>query len=337
MQQYALPSELPVVQAPMAGGPSTPALAIAVARAGGLGFIAGGYLTAKTLAAAVDEVRAQTAGPIGVNLFVPSQPAPREPIEAYAAQLQAEAERFEATLGDATWDDDHYAEKLDYLVREPLHVVTFTFGTPQADDVERLHRAGVSVGVTVTGAAEARQAADLGADVLIVQGTEAGGHQATFDANSVNTTPLSDALDQIRDVSLPMIAAGGIMTGADASAALDADAIGVQIGTALLCTPEAATNAVHRAALLDSMFSDTIVSRAYSGRYARGLHNRFADAHSDAPSGYPEVHYLTRPLRSAAIAAGDAQVPNLWAGTNWRSITQAPAAEIVREIATGVR
>jgi nitronate monooxygenase len=328
---------MPVVQAPMAGGPSTPALAVAVARAGALGFVAGGYLTAPALAAAIDEVRAQTTAPIGVNLFVPSHPAAREPIQAYAARLAPEAERLATLLGDPAWDDDAYGEKLDYLVREPPHLVTFTFGLPSADDVERLHRAGASVGVNVTSATEAQRAADVGADVLGVQGTEAGGHQATLEPDRINSTPLLELLDEVREVWLPMIAAGGIMTGADAAAAFDAGAVAVQIGTALLCTPEAATNAVHRAALLEGSFDDTVVTRAYSGRYARGLRNRFADEHADAPGGYPEIHYLTRPLRAAAVAAGDASVPNLWAGTNWRAIKQAPAAEIVAEIATGLR
>jgi nitronate monooxygenase len=333
MARFALPTELPIVQAPMAGGPSTIELAVAVADAGGYPFVAGGYLSAAQLSAQLKDVRARTPAPFGVNLFVPSEPSDRAPIEAYRAQLQADARRVGTDLGDAHWDDDHYAEKVDALVTDPPHLVTFTFGAPSRDDVERLHRAGAFVGVSVTSGDEARHAAAAGADVLAVQGSEAGGHQATFSGGRANRLPLLDALAQIGGTGLPMIAAGGIMSAAHARRALDAGATAVQIGTALLCTPEAGTNQTYRDALLGGKFTETVVTRAYSGRYARGLCNRFAREHPDAPDAYPEIHHLTRPLRAAAAAAGDADVPNLWAGTGWTDITVGPAREVVRRIA----
>jgi nitronate monooxygenase len=124
------------------------------------------------------------------------------------------------------------------------------------------------------------------------------------------------------------------MNGRDASAVLGAGAIAVQLGTALLCAPEAGTSAPYRRAILDARYPDTIVTRAYSGRFARGLANRFAlEHHERAPQAYPEVHHLTRPLRAAATAAGDSSVPNLWAGTGWRQLTEEPAAVIVHRIA----
>jgi nitronate monooxygenase len=110
----------------------------------------------------------------------------------------------------------------------------------------------------------------------------------------------------------------------------------VQIGTALLCTPEAGTSAPYRQALLEQRYDGTLVTRAFSGRWARGLANRFALEHQDAPSGYPQVHHLTRPLRAAAAKTGDPDVPNLWAGTAWRSIAAEPAGEIIRRIGTGL-
>jgi nitronate monooxygenase len=332
MPSYRLPSELPVIQAPMGGGPSTAALSIAVANAGGFAFVAGGYLTAATLAEEMNAVRAGTSAPFGVNLFVPGTPAARSDVEAYAEQLRPEAERLGAELGDGRWDSDHYEDKIDYLVSDAPHLVTFTFGCPTVDITQRLHSAGAAVGVTVTSLAEAHTASEAGADVLIVQGTEAGGHQGSFDGSTINETPLAVALEQTRDLAVPVIATGGIMTADHTSAALAAGAIAVQVGTSLLCTPEAGTSEVYRNALLNAPFDDTIVTRAYSGRYARGLRNRFAREHIDAPDAYPEVHYLTLPLRAAATAAGDADVPNLWAGTNWRAIVAAPAADIVRRL-----
>ena len=332
-----LPSRLPIASAPMAGGPSTPELAAAVNAAGGFGFVAGAYLTPDALREALERTRALTAEPIGVNLFVPGRPAPdRAAIDAYADRLRPLAARYGAELGEPRWEDDQYPAKLAALESAGVHTVSFTFGCPAAEDVHRLQRGGARVAVTVTSRAEAEQAAAAGADALVVQGTEAGGHQGTFDGSTPNETPLLSALAQIKAVGLPMIAAGGIMSAEDVRAALDAGAGAVQLGTALLCTPEAATSAPYRAALLERRYADTVVTRAFSGRWARGLLNGFAREHADAPGGYPEVHHLTRPLRAAATKAGDADVPNLWAGTGWRAITAEPAGEVVRRLGAGL-
>jgi nitronate monooxygenase len=328
-----VPSRLPFVQAPMAGGPSTPELAAAVSAAGGFGFVAGGYLSPEGLGQALDRTRALTSAPIGVNLFVPS---PREvddtAIARYAEQLAPEAERLGVALGAPHWDDDGFDAKVDVLVSAGVHTVTFTFGVPTADAVARLRAAGVLVGVTVTSPAEAELAAGSGADSLVVQGTEAGGHQGVFDPAEPNLTPLVTALGGIGPLGLPMVAAGGIASAEDVRTVLDAGAAAAQVGTALLCTPEAATSAPYRQALLDGRYPDTVVTRAFSGRWARGLANRFAVEHPDAPAGYPHVHHLTRPLRAAATAAGDPDVPNLWAGTGWRAVRAEPAAEVVRRL-----
>lgn len=334
----SVPSRLPIVQAPMAGGPSTPELAAAVNAAGGFGFVAAGYLSVGGLRQALDDTRTLTGAPIGVNVFVPgSDDADERAIAEYARALAPESERLGAALGEPRWDDDAYRPKLDLLCRSGVHTVSFTFGCPSAEDVRTLQNAGIEVAVTVTKGDEAALAAMAGADALVVQGTEAGGHQGTFDGVAPNHTSLLDALRDIRTrVDLPLIATGGIMSASDAAAAIDAGASAVQIGTALLCTPEAATSAPHRQALLSRRYQDTIVTRAFSGRWARGLANRFAVEHTDAPRGYPQLHYLTRPLRAAATKAGDPDVPNLWAGTGWRAVTTDDAATVVHRIAKGV-
>ena len=319
----------------MAGGPSTPELAAAVNSAGGFGYVAAGYLGRDALQAALDGTRALTSAPIGVNLFVPGNPdADESAIAAYAQRLAPEAERLGAELGQPRWDDDDYPAKLDLLAIAGVHTVSFTFGCPGADDVHRLHRADVAVAVTVTDGDEAETAASIGADSLIVQGTEAGGHQGTFGGTEPNRTPLLDALTAVRDrVDLPLVGAGAIMTAADATAAIEAGAAAVQIGTALLCTPEAGTSAPYRQALLDQRYDETVITRAFSGRWARGLANRFALEHPDAPRGYPQVHHLTRPLRAAATKAGDPDVPNLWAGTGWRAVRDEPVAAVIARLA----
>jgi nitronate monooxygenase len=332
-----LPAELPVVQAPMAGGPSTVALAAAVSSAGGFGYVAGGYLSPDALLAELARFRELAGGPVGVNLFVPSAPGDTAAIRAYAAELEPVAARFGVALGDPSWDDDQYPAKLDALVDADVHTVSFTFGCPSSADVDRLRRKGIAVAVTVTSGPEARQAVAAGADLLIVQGAEAGGHQAIFNSAAANTRGLLDALAAVRaETDRPVVAAGGITTTAAAARARQAGAAAVQLGTALLCADEAGTSAVHRAALLSDRYDRTIVTRAFSGRWARGLANRFALDHPDAPDGYPQVHYLTKPLRGAAVRAGDPEVPNLWAGTGWREARTGPAAEIVADIAAGL-
>ena len=323
----------------MAGGPSTPALTAAVIGAGGYGFVAAGYLSADGLRDAIAAVRGLTGGPFGVNLFMPAAPGDAAEVAGYAATLQAEAQRLGVALGEPRWDDDAYDAKLDVLEADCVDLVSFTFGCPSAETVDRLHTAGVRTAVTGTSPREAQLAAGVGSDLLVVQGTEAGGHQGSFADLSTNDTPLLVALAEIHDTTdVPMIGAGAVMTGRDAAAVLAAGAIGVQIGTALLCTPEAGTSAVYRNALLEARFPDTILTRAYSGRFARGLANRFALEHDGrAPQAYPEVHFLTRPLRAAATQAGDPDVPNLWAGTGWRGVTAEPAADIVRRMGADAR
>jgi len=338
-EDVSLPSELPIVQAPMAGGPSTPALTAAVSDAGGYGFLAAGYLSAGCLQEAIATTRTLTGAPFGVNLFVPSAPGDPAQVAAYAAALKPEAERLGVALGEARWDDDAYDAKLGVVESTHVHLVSFTFGCPASDTVERLHRADIQVAVTVTSVLEAQLAADAGTDLLAVQGTEAGGHQGSFADLAANHRPLLTLLEQIRETTdVPMIGTGGVMTGRDAAAVLGAGSVAVQLGTALLCAPEAGTPALYRQALVDGRYPETILTRAYSGRFARGLANRFALEHDgQAPQAYPEVHHLTRPLRAAATKAGDASVPNFWAGTGWLQVSADPAAMIVRRIAAEAR
>jgi nitronate monooxygenase len=321
---------VPVIAAPMAGGPSTPELAAAVSTAGGLGFLAAGYLTADALAGQLDRAAELTAQPVGVNLFVPGAPSTAD-TAAYADRLAAEARRYGAEPGVPAWDDDHYPAKLDLLVQRAAPVVSFTFGRPDPDDVRRLHDAGSQVVVTVTSPAEARLAAEVGADALCVQGSEAGGHQSRFtDDADAETFGLLSLLRLVgAETELPLIAAGGIVHGADLAAVLAAGAVAGQCGTAFLRCPEAGTQPAQRAALAAGD-RPTAFTRAFSGRTARGLVNRFLTEHSAAaPAAYPDVHRLTRPIRAAAGKAGDPEAMSLWAGQTYPLAGEAPAAEVV--------
>ena len=177
----------PIVQAPLAGGVSNPALAAAVSGAGGLGFLAAGYRTVAAVRSDLDELRAALPNgvPFGVNVFAPPGPAATaEDVAAYAFALRVEAERSGVALGEARWDDDYFAGKLDLLCDQGVAVVSFTFGCPSVSDVARLHEQDCAVWVTVTTVDEAAAAVSAGADALVVQGVEAGGHRGGFDDSS---------------------------------------------------------------------------------------------------------------------------------------------------------
>jgi nitronate monooxygenase len=327
---------LPVVAAPMAGGPSTPELAAAVSGAGGLGFLAAGYRSVTQLSSDIDAARAATSAPIGVNAFVvePNDPAPAT-LQAYRRSLAPEAARLGVTLGEPRGDDDGWAAKVELLLDVRPDVVSFTFGCPEAAVLRRLAAAGVLTSVTVTTVAEARAAVARGAASLAVQGPEAGGHRGCWDQLAPpDPTPLLDLVAAVTvAVEVPVVAGGGLVAAADVSSVLRRGAVAGQAGTAYLLADEAGTNAVHRAALADRLFAETDVTRAYTGRWARGLANRFMAEHRDAPAGYPQIHHLTAPLRRAAVAAGDPQVAHLWAGTGHARTRPAPAAEITRSLA----
>jgi nitronate monooxygenase len=321
---------IPIVLAPLAGGPSTPELTAAVSNAGGFGFLAAGYLTAQALAERISATRRLTAEPFGVNLFVPGEPSTAHEVARYADTLVDEARRVGVDLGVPRFHDDDWAAKLDLLIRDPVPVVSGTFGCPPAQAVQRLRRAGSEVWVTVTSPAEAAHAAASGADALVVQGGEAGGHRggATDADDSLALLPLLQLVAAATD--LPLIATGGIATGAAVAAVLAAGARAAALGTAFLRCPEAGTAAVHRQAL--GMAEPTAPTRAFTGRSARGIRNRFMVEHTNAPSAYPEVHYLTAPLRQAARAANDPDLVNLWAGEAYPLTRELPAAELVREL-----
>lgn len=386
----AAPLRRRVIQAPMAGGPSTPELAAAVADAGGLGFLAAGYLDAAAMVAQLAAVRELTDAPVGVNVFAP--PADEADLVAaadsgladYRRQLAPEARRLGVELPTETVvDDDDWRATLDALIADPVPVVSFTFGLPEPADVAALHAAGSQLVGTVTDEREAEDALARGMDALCVQGPEAGGHRGTHRVGAdPDDRPLPELVTAVAEVAevvrssraspgstgptgptgpigsvdstgptgspaVPLIAAGGLIDAADVAAVRRAGADAVQLGTAFLLTREAGTSTPHRRALREELEAvsagrpgrGTTVTRAYTGRPARGLRTSFIDAHdAAAPAAYPQVHQLTKPLRAAAARAGDLERCHLWAGTGASRAggeipEGAPAAEVVARIA----
>lgn len=332
----------PIVGAPMAGGPGTPALAAAVSNAGGLGMVAGGYLSAEQFADDIAKARAATTGPIGVNLFVP-QPSVADwvQLEYYAEDLEEVADHYRVEVGHPVHgDDDDWRRKLEVVADVRPEMVSFTFGAPPPDVIRMLSAQGLLVSVTVTSAYEAGIAVAAGADNLVVQGPAAGGHRGTF---APDMEPGSESLHQLLDRigsahDVPLIAAGGLGTVEQIAAVLRRGAVAAQVGTALLLSEEAGTHSAYRVALKNPEFDSTVVTRAFSGRYARGLANNFTRLLDHvAPLGYPEVNQMTKPIRAAAVEMEDPHGTNLWAGEAYRQARSGPAADIVTALAPYIR
>ncbi len=328
---------VPVVQAPMAGGASTPALAAEVSEAGGLGFLAAGYKTAEAMSEEIQRLRALTSRPFGVNLFVPqTAPVDRVAVDVYRERLTREAEWYAVELGEPFGPaDDAFDAKVSALLTDPVPVVGFTFGCPDRVVLDAFRRAGTYSVVTVTSVDEAGAAREAGADAVCAQGLEAGGHQGSHrDVPGAGAGVLTLVAEVREAVGLPVIAAGGIMRGGQIAAVLAAGAGAAQLGTAFLVCPESGANALHKRAMTDPSFTHTELTRAFSGRPARGLVNRFLNDHgSYAPAAYPAVHFLTSGLRKAAAAKGDPQAMALWAGQGHRMARDLPAGRLVHVLA----
>ncbi|OBA60242.1 2-nitropropane dioxygenase [Mycobacterium sp. 1100029.7] len=329
---------VPIVGAPMSGGPGSPALAAAVSNAGGLGFVPAGYLSADEFAQDVAAARAATTGPLGVNLLVP-QPSVADyvALDFYAGELEAVAEHYQVRVGWPEYGtDDDWERKLEAVADLRPELVSFTYGVPSPDVIRRLGALGLLVMVTVTSVYEAGIAVAAGADSLVVQGPNAGGNRATF---APDMEPGRESLHQLIDRihrahrDIPIIAAGGLATAEDVAGVLRRGAVAAQVGTALLLSDEAGTSPGHRTAMKNQLFAKTIVTRAFSGRYARGLENEFIRVFDNiAPLGYPEVNQMTLPIREAAAEREDPNGMNLWAGTSFRKAQPGPVADIVASL-----
>jgi nitronate monooxygenase len=327
----------PIMQAPMGGGPSTPELVAAVCEAGGMGWLACAYLTPKQIREQVKAVRKLTSRPFGLNLFVGgwARNADRTQVASMMRLLKdMHAELGLEPPGVPGIPADPFPSQFEAVVDARPAAFSFTFGIPRSDDIARLKELGVSAIGTATTVREAKILATSGVDAVIAQGEEAGAHRGTFagtfEQSMVPTLDLVRAIT--RETDLPVLAAGGLMDGFDVAAALEAGASAALLGTAFLACPESGASAAYKEALLNAREDDTVVTRAFSGRPARGLRNRFVreveDSATEIPP-YPLQNALTRPMRQAAADRGDAGRLSLWAGRGVARIRKMPAAELV--------
>jgi len=333
----------PVFQAPMAGGGDTPELVAAVAEAGALGFIGAAYLGPEQIAETAASVRARTRRPFGINLFA-RLPAPA-PVDGRAALERVAPYYRELGLpppAEVPRPEDRFAEQVRAALEADPAVISFTFGIPSPDVVAAIHSRGMAFLATATTVEEARAVEAAGADAVIAQGSEAGGHRGTFasdfESGLVGTMAL---VPQVADaVRVPVVASGGIMDGRGIAAALALGARAVQLGTAFLTCHESGITEAYRAAILGSGEHQTRITRAFSGRPARGIVNRFmteVEAEPDVILPFPVQHALTRPLRVAAGKAGRSEFLNLWAGQGLRMARRQTAAELIERLSQQTR
>ena len=326
---------VPLVQAPMAGA-TTPAMVAAVCEAGAMGSVAAAYLAPEAIEAQLRETRRLTSRPFAVNLFAPCVEPVVTPAELALAldELRPWRERLGLGPAGAPPRVERFEEQFEAVMRSPPAALSFCFGLIPPAAVARCRAAGTAVIGTATSAAEARALEESGADLVCAQGAEAGAHRGTFDARAappeIGTLAL---LSQVASaVRVPVIAAGGIMDGRGILAALSLGAVAAQLGTAFLRAPESSIPQVHKDALARAAAGSTVVTRAFSGRPARGLANRFTrEVRSPAP--FPLQNALTREIRQAAAARGDAEALSLWAGEGAALARALPAGELVRQLA----
>jgi nitronate monooxygenase len=332
----------PVIQAPMAGGGDTPELVAAVGGAGALGFIGAAYLAPAEIAEAARRVRALTARPFGINLFAPLR-APSGPLDPAAAMARVAG--YYAELGlpppmPPAPPAHGFDAQLGAALESGAAAFSFTFGALPRDVVAAIRARGMLVLGTASTVEEGRALAAEGVDAVIAQGSESGGHRASFDApfaaGQIGTMAL---VPQLADaVAVPVIASGGIMDGRGIVAALALGAAAVQMGTAFLVTDEAGVPEVYKQAILAAKASETRVTRAFSGRPARGIVNRFMEEvdrgeAAGAVLPFPLQNALTRPLRTAAARQGRAEFLSLWAGQGLSLARRGPAAALVARLA----
>lgn len=330
----------PILQAPMAGGGDTPELIAAVCEAGGFGSIGGAYLTPAAITQAAQKIRSRTNRGFGVNLFapvaVPDLPDDTsralEKIGPAFANLGLSEPSVPASGGFV------FRDQLEAALNTGATVFSFTFGV-MPDDVIRAAKArGMIVMGTATSVDEAIQLEQAGVDAVVTQSAEAGGHRGTFsgdfDAGMVGAISL---IPQVVDaVNVPVIASGGIMDGRGIAAALTLGASAVQLGTAFLTTEEAGIPPVYKNAISSTKEDETRITRAFSGRPARGIRNAFLREYEQSAEGdilpFPFQNALTRPMRTEAAKQGNPEYLSLWAGQGVRMSRRVPAADLMKQL-----
>jgi len=330
---------LPIIQGPMGGGPSTPELVAAVSNAGGLGSLGAAYLAPDKITETVRQIRSLTGKPFNVNLFAGGHIAKTDadpgPMLALLTEIHETLRLPPPVLPQMP--PDPFPAQLEAVLDAAPPIFSFTFGIPDADAVGRLRARGITTLGTATTVAEGRLLADAGVDAIVAQGAEAGAHRGTF-AGSFESS-LVPTLELVRGihaaVRIPVIASGGLMDGRDIRHAMSIGASAASLGTAFLTCPECGAPEAHKRAILDARNDTTVLTRAFSGRPARGIPNAFMAKLAGKENiilPYPLQNMLTRAMRTAAAGRGDSGFLSLWAGTGVARARAMPAAALVARL-----
>ncbi|MGJ7922401.1 NAD(P)H-dependent flavin oxidoreductase [Neobacillus sp. LXY-4] len=320
----------PIIQAPMAGGITTSQLVAAVSNHGGLGNIGAGYMSPQQLRDQISEIRELTANSFGVNLFVPNEfEASEDEIHRASSFLQPIREQLNVseTLSIEIPEPKNgfiaFKEQIEVVIDEKVSICSFTFGIPSSEVIDLLKQHNIILIGTATTVREAVEIEKIGMDMVVVQGSEAGGHRGNFlDGSQNSLVGLMSLIPQVVDrVNIPVIAAGGIMDGRGLLASLCLGAQAVQMGTAFLTCIESGAHNVYKEAILKSHEDQTVLTRAFSGKWARGINNQFiqnTEEHQHTFPEFPVQNTLTQSIRKAAASQNNQEFMSLWSGQSPR-------------------
>jgi nitronate monooxygenase len=312
---------VPIIQAPMAGGITTPELVAAVSNGGGLGMVGAGYLKPEALLQEIKAIKQLTDRPFGINLFVMKKPVvDQEKIDKTISILKRYREALSLSSDITEYSYvDYFDEHVQIILDEKIPVCSFTFGIPSNGTITRLKGNNTIMIGTATNVKEALINEEGGMDALVVQGSEAGGHRGSFlREDTSGNIGLMSLIPQVTDaVQIPIIAAGGIMDGRGLKASLLLGAEAVQMGTAFLTTSESGANPLYKKAILEASDDETVLTKAFSGKYARGLQNKFIEEMKEYEGllpDFPIVNTLTGEIRKAAAVNEMTAYMSLWSG-----------------------
>ncbi|WP_209121856.1 nitronate monooxygenase family protein [Alkalihalobacillus sp. BA299] len=332
--------KLPIIQAPMAGGATTPELVGSVSNCGGLGSLGAGYMDAEAMRNSIHKIRELTNNPFAVNLFIP------EPVDIQERKVRTMTETLQSFYDELGIEQPplpdvygpQFEQQMEVIIEEKIPVFSFTFGTLENKWIDRLKANRTKMIGTATTVKEAKQLEGLNVDAIVAQGSEAGGHRGAFAGSAEDSMIGTMALvPQIVDtVQIPVIAAGGIMEGRGLLASLSLGAGAVQMGTAFLPTIESGAHPLYKSALIEATEEDTIITTMFSGKAARGLKNEFIgrlkSVAVDEVPDYPVQNALTQPLRKEAAKQGRAEWMSMWAGQGLRLTEVVGAKQVMDRI-----
>jgi len=320
----------PIIQAPMAGGITTSKLVAETSNAGGLGMIGAGYMSPTQMREQMKEIKQLTSKSFGINLFVPnpfhvsedSIKAANQALAPIRQQLQLPSkDNFE--IADYKEILETFKEQIKVVIEEQVPICSFTFGIPSQEVIAELKQHNVTLIGTATTVMEAVKNEEAGMDMVVIQGSEAGGHRGGFldqEQESSDSVGLMSLLPQVVDaIRIPAIAAGGIMDGRGVAASICLGAQGVQMGTAFLTCIESGAHQVHKEAILRISEDQTVFTRSFSGKWARGIKNHFIlemQNHEVSLPDFPVQNTLTQDIRKAAAAESNPDFMSLWSGQN---------------------